>query len=205
MENIKIVIAEDQTMLLDALTTILELEDRFEVVQSCSDGAEVLDFLELNANQKVDIVLTDIEMPNVSGLELAFQLNQKKNYPKVIILTTFSRSGYLRRAMDAGVKGYLLKDSPSKHLIETIKKVHSGEIVISPELMVNSWMEKDPLSDKERKALRLSMDGFSTEEIAKSLFLSQGTVRNYLSSALNKLNAKNRIEAARIAHRNGWL
>jgi two-component system response regulator DesR len=107
--------------------------------------------------------------------------------------------------MDSGVKGYLLKDSPSQDLILAIQKVYQGGTAIAPELMVESWMEKDPLSDKERHALRLAKDGLSTEEIAQKLFLSTGTVRNYLSSASCKLNAKNRIEAARIAHQNGWL
>jgi two-component system response regulator DesR len=107
--------------------------------------------------------------------------------------------------MDSGVKGYLLKDSPSQDLIDAIQKVHQGGTAIAPELMVESWMEKDPLSDKERHALRLAKDGLATEDIAKKLFLSTGTVRNYLSSASSKLNAKNRIEAARIAHQNGWL
>jgi two-component system response regulator DesR len=153
----------------------------------------------------VDIVLTDIEMPDITGLELAQKLFESKVPCKTIILTTFARSGYLRRAMDSGVKGYLLKDSPSQDLIDAIQKVHQGGIAIAPELMVESWMEKDPLSDKERHALRLAKDGLSTEDIAKKLFLSTGTVRNYLSSASSKLNAKNRIEAARIAHQNGWL
>jgi two-component system response regulator DesR len=202
---IHILIAEDQTMLLNALSTLLDLEDNLRVVQSCSNGREALEYIQADEAQKVDIVLTDIEMPDMTGLELAQKI-QKESLPvKTIILTTFARSGYLRRAMDSGVKGYLLKDSPSRDLIEAIQKVHQGGIAIAPELMVESWMERDPLSDKERQALRLAKEGFSTEEIAEKLFLSAGTVRNYLSSASSKLNAKNRIEAARIAHQNGWL
>jgi two-component system response regulator DesR len=202
---IHILIAEDQTMLLNALSTLLDLEDNLRVVQSCSNGREALEYIQADEAQKVDIVLTDIEMPDMTGLELAQKI-QKESLPvKTIILTTFARSGYLRRAMDSGVKGYLLKDSPSRDLIEAIQKVHQGGVAIAPELMVESWMERDPLSDKERQALRLAKEGFSTEEIAEKLFLSAGTVRNYLSSASSKLNAKNRIEAARIAHQNGWL
>lgn len=205
MNKINVLLAEDQTMLLNALATILDLEENINVVTSCSNGKEALTFINENPAIKIDIILTDIEMPDMTGLELAHQLHQEEFTGNIIILTTFARSGYLRRAMDSGVKGYLLKDSPSQELIDAIAKVHQGERVIAPELMVNSWMEQDPLSEKERQALRLAKDGLSTDDIAKTLFLSSGTVRNYLSSAASKLNAKNRIEAARIAHQNGWL
>ncbi|WP_339719718.1 response regulator transcription factor [uncultured Paraglaciecola sp.] len=205
MKNINILLAEDQTMLLNALATILDLEDNLHVVQSCANGQQAFDYIQSPESEQVDIVLTDIEMPDMTGLELAQQLFESKAQCKTIILTTFARSGYLRRAMDSGVKGYLLKDSPSQDLIDAIQKVHQGGTAIAPELMLESWMEKDPLSDKERHALRLAKDGLSTEDIAQKLFLSTGTVRNYLSSASSKLNAKNRIEAARIAHQNGWL
>ena len=207
MSKINILIAEDQVMLLDALATILELEENFHVVARCANGVQATQYLHSPDAERVDIVLTDIEMPDLSGLELAeiIQAAKPRLDVKTIILTTFSRSGYLRRAMDVGVKGYLLKDYPSDELIRAIKKVHAGGTVIAPELMVESWMERDPLSDKERAALRLAKDGLSTEQIGEKLFLSPGTVRNYLSTAASKLNAKNRIEAARIAHQNGWL
>jgi two-component system response regulator DesR len=205
MKKINILLAEDQTMLLNALATILDLEDNLHVVQSCANGKQAFDYIQSDESERVDIVLTDIEMPDMTGLELAQKLFESKTPCKTVILTTFARSGYLRRAMDSGVKGYLLKDSPSQDLIDAIQKVHQGGTAIAPELMVESWMEKDPLSDKERHALRLAKDGLATEDIAKKLFLSTGTVRNYLSSASSKLNAKNRIEAARIAHQNGWL
>lgn len=205
MKKINILLAEDQTMLLNALATILDLEDNLHVVQSCANGKQAFEYIQSPESERVDIVLTDIEMPDMTGLELAQKLFESKTSCKTIILTTFARSGYLRRAMDSGVKGYLLKDSPSQDLINAIQKVHQGGTAIAPELMVESWMEKDPLSDKERHALRLAKEGLSTEDIAEKLFLSTGTVRNYLSSASSKLNAKNRIEAARIAHQNGWL
>jgi two-component system response regulator DesR len=205
MACINILIAEDQTMLLDALATILELEDNFHIVARCANGKQALTYLMAQGSERVDVVLTDIEMPDLTGLELAQTIFDSKLAIKTIILTTFARSGYLRRAMDAGVKGYLLKDSPSDELIKAIQKVYDGGTAIAPELMVESWMEKDPLSDKERAALRLAKDGLSTEQISEKLFLSPGTVRNYLSSAASKLNAKNRVEAARIAHQNGWL
>lgn len=205
MNKINILVAEDQTMLLQALATILELEDNLHVVQSCTNGKQAFEYIQAEDSERVDIVLTDIEMPEMTGLELAQKLFKAKVPCKTIVLTTFARSGYLRRAMDCGVKGYLLKDSPSQDLIDAIQKVHNGGTAIAPELMVESWMEKDPLSDKERCALRLVKEGLSTDDIAKMLFLSAGTVRNYLSSASSKLNAKNRVEAARIAHQNGWL
>lgn len=205
MQKIKLLLVEDQTMLLNALATILDLEDNLEVVGSCANGKLALDFITSKDTPDIDLLLTDIEMPEMSGLELAQRVHDKNLAVKIIVLTTFARSGYLRRAMDCGVKGYLLKDSPSQDLIDAIQKVYSGGTAIAPELMVESWMEKDPLSDKERNALRLAKDGLSTEQIAEKLFLSAGTVRNYLSSASAKLNAKNRIDAARIAHQNGWL
>lgn len=205
MQKIKLLLVEDQTMLLNALATILDLEDNLEVVGSCANGKQALEFILNSETPKVDLLLTDIEMPEMTGLELAQQIHNNNLPIKMVILTTFARSGYLRRAMDAGVKGYLLKDSPSKDLIVAIQKVFAGGTAIAPELMVESWMERDPLSDKERQALRLAKEGLTTEQISEKLFLSAGTVRNYLSSASAKLNAKNRIEAARIAHQNGWL
>jgi len=199
---IKLLIAEDQQMLLTTLSSLLDLETDIEVIHQSSDGKDALDFISSNKNS-VDIVITDIEMPLLTGIELA-QAIQPTNI-KTIILTTFARSGYLRRALDAGVKGYLLKDSPSDDLLFAIRKINKGGRVIAPELAQNAWMDQDPLTNNERKALKLAGNGKTTEQIAEILFLSSGTVRNYLSSASGKLNARNRIEAARIAHQNGWL
>lgn len=201
----RLLVAEDQAMLLGALASLLDLEEDIEVVHRAHDGQDALDFLLDDDTPAIDIVVTDIEMPRMTGIELAQKIKQKQLHCKVIILTTFSRSGYLRRAMDSGVRGYLLKDSPSDELLVAIKKVANGGRAIAPELMQEAWVELDPLTDKERQALRLAKNGDSTEQIAAKLHLSAGTVRNYLSSAASKLNAKNRIEAARIAHQNGWL
>ena len=201
---IRVVIAEDQGMILGALAALLELEDDIEVLFKASDGQEALEYIQRNQTQ-ADILITDIEMPNLTGLDLAQHIKEKKMDVRTIILTTFSRSGYLRRAMDSGVKGYLLKDSPSEELVVAIRKVATGGKVVAPELMADAWMEQDPLTEKERQALRLAKEGDTTEQIAAKLHLSAGTVRNYLSSAASKLDAKNRIEAARIAHQNGWL
>jgi two-component system response regulator DesR len=202
---IKILIAEDQGMLLGAMTALLDLEDDMQVIHQAKDGQNALDFLTDTEQSAIDIVITDIEMPRMTGIELAQQIKLAKLPIKTIILTTFSRAGYLRRAMDAGVKGYLLKDAPSDDLIDAIRKIQSGGKSIAAELVGDSWMEMDPLTDKERQALRLAKDGLSTEKIGEKLHLSAGTVRNYLSSASSKLDTKNRVEAARIAHQKGWL
>lgn len=198
---IRLLIAEDQAMLLTTLSALLDLEADITVVHQSPNGQDALNYI--NQHNDIDMLITDIEMPEITGLELA-QSVQKKNI-KTIILTTFSRAGYLRRAMDAGVKGYLLKDSPSSELLTAIRKIANGGRCIAPELMQDAWMEQDPLTDKERQALNLARIGKTTEQIAQILHLSAGTIRNYLSSASSKLNAKNRIEAARIAHQNGWL
>ena len=176
IELISIVIAEDQGMILGALAALLDLEDDIEVLFKASDGQQALEFIENNQAQ-TDILITDIEMPNLTGLDLAQHIQEKKLKVRTIILTTFSRSGYLRRAMDSGVKGYLLKDSPSDELIVAIRKVASGGKVVAPELMADAWMEQDPLTDKERQALRLAKEGETTEQIASKLHLSAGTVR----------------------------
>jgi two-component system response regulator DesR len=202
---INLLIAEDQAMLLTTLATLLDLEDDICVVHQSKDGQDALEFINQTDRPSIDILISDIEMPRMTGIELIQTIKDQGLSIKPIILTTFSRAGYLRRAMDAGVKGYLLKDSPSDELLSAIRKIAEGGKVIAPELLQDAWMEMDPLTDKERKALRLAKSGASTEEIAETLHLSAGTVRNYLSSACNKLDAKNRVEAARIAHQNGWL
>ena len=199
---IKILIAEDQSMVLGALSALLDMEEDFQVVEKAKDGKDALVKSQQHA---IDIILTDIEMPCMTGIELAQEL-QRINHPaKVMILTTFARSGYLRRAMDAGVKGYLLKDAPSDSLADAVRKIHVGKVIVAPELVTEAWAADDPLSDNERKVLRFSLEGHSTKEIADLIFLSAGTVRNYLSEATSKLGAKNRIEAARIAKQKGWL
>ena len=199
---IKILIAEDQSMVLGALSALLDLEDDLEVIAKADNGKKAL---EMSLQCQADIILTDIEMPEMTGIELA-QMLQKNNYPaKVMILTTFARGGYLRRAMDAGVKGYLLKDAPSDSLADAIRKIHKGKIIVAPELITEAWADDDPLTEKERKVLRLAAEGKTTEEIAGIIHLSSGTVRNYLSEASSKLGAKNRVDAARIAKQKGWL
>ncbi len=199
---IRVLIVEDQTMLRSALSALLALEDDIDVVGSAADG---LEGIKLTRDLKPDIVISDIEMPRKTGLELADWIKQKKLATRVIIVTTFARAGYLRRALDAGVSGYLLKDSPGDILPNAIRTVHQGGRTIDPDLAAQAWSESDPLTDRERQALRLSADGLTNAQIAAELNLNDGTIRNYISEAISKLGANNRIDAARIARDKGWL
>jgi len=198
---INILLAEDQAMVRGALAALLGMEPNFAITQA-EDGDQALLLLR---QQTFDVLLTDIEMPGRSGLELAQWLQQRQSPTKVIIITTFSRSGYIRRAIDMGVNGFLLKDAPSDELIQALYKIMEGKRVIDGELALMALDERDPLNDKERRALRLASEGKTTSEIAGILCLSDGTVRNYLSDAIAKLNAVNRVDAARIARQKGWI
>ncbi|MCS4306325.1 two-component system response regulator DesR [Rheinheimera pacifica] len=196
-----ILLAEDQAMIRTALASLLRLEAGFQVTEA-TDGNTALALLR---QQTFDLLLSDIEMPGLTGIELAQHIQQHKLATKVVIITTFGRAGYVKRAIDAGVGGFLLKDAPVEQLVQAIQQVMAGKRVIDSELLLNSLGEQDPLSDKERKALRLAADGQSTSEIAAALYIAEGTARNYLSEAISKLNAANRIDAARIARQKGWL
>ncbi len=200
---IRVLLAEDQTMLRGALAALLDLEPDIAVIAQATNGREAL---RLAREHTPDVVVTDIEMPERSGLELASDLNLAESKARVIILTTFARPGYLRRALDAGARGYLLKDRPVRELAEAIRHVHAGQRAVDPTLAAEVWnVEEDPLSDRERQILRRAGDGRSSAEIAAELHLSEGTVRNYLSETIAKLGATNRIDAARIARTRGWL
>jgi two-component system, NarL family, response regulator DesR len=199
---IRVLLAEDQSMVLGALAALLELEPDIEVVARARDGGEAL---RLVAETSPDVVLTDIEMPGMGGLELAVELRRRANPARVVIVTTFARSGFLQRALAAGAAGYLLKDSPAERLADAVRRVHAGLRAIDPELATAAWDELDPLTERERQVLRLAGEGMSTAGVAAELHLSEGTVRNYLSEAIGKLGAANRVEAARIARGKGWL
>jgi two-component system response regulator DesR len=199
---IRVVVAEDQSMVLGALAALLEIEPEIEVVGKARDGHEALELVE---QHRPDVLLTDIEMPRMTGLELAAEVARRRLSTRVIILTTFARGGYLRRALDAGASGYLLKDSPAEELANAVRRVHQGGRAIDSELAREAWTERDPLNDRERQVLRLAAEGTATGAIAASLGLSEGTVRNYLSDAISKLGASNRVEAARTARTKGWL
>jgi len=198
----KVIIAEDQRMLLGALSSLLDLEDDIEVIGQAENGSQALQMI---IQLEPDICIMDIEMPNMTGLDVAERLKEMKHPCRVVILTTFSRSGYFQRAMRAGVHGFLLKDSPVDDLAEALRKVHQGGKAVSPELSLSFWEAENPLTEREKEILRLVGQGQSANEIAKELFLSNGTVRNYISEILQKLDAKNRIDALAIAEKNGWL
>ena len=200
--SLRVVIAEDQSMVLGALAALLEIERDVKVVGQARNGKEAL---RITLQQKPDVLITDIEMPEMSGLEVAADLKQRGVSTRVIILTTFARPGYLRRALQAGASGYLLKDAPAAILADAVRRVSAGQRVIDPELASEAWSEEDPLSDRERQVLRMAADGATSGDIASELRLSEGTVRNYLSEAISKLGASNRVEAARIARVKGWL
>ena len=200
---IRILIAEDQALVRGALAALLRLESDFDVVALAADGKEALALCKQLAP---DIVLTDIEMPHMTGLELATCLGEAGAPSRVVIVTTFGRSGYLRRALAAGVRGYLLKDAPADTLAAAIRSVHGGGRAVAPELALEGWGgTQDPLSERERQVLRLAGEGRSSADIARQVHLSEGTVRNYLSEAISKLGAANRVEAYRLARDAGWL
>jgi two-component system response regulator DesR len=199
---IRVLIAEDQAMVAGALAALLGNQPDIDVVATAHDGREALTAVR---TLKPDVLLTDIEMPGLSGLELAAAVRLEAVPPRVVILTTFARQGYLRRALEAGVVGYLLKDSPSSRLADAIRRVHGGSRVIDGDLASDAWGDTDPLSDRERQVLRLAGEGRSGAEIAAELHLSEGTVRNYLSDAISKTGGQNRVDAARIARDKGWL
>lgn len=196
-----ILLAEDQAMVRTALASLLRLEANMQVTEAV-DGNAALQQLKQHS---FDMLLTDIEMPGASGIELAQYVQQQKLATKVVIITTFGRAGYVKRAMDAGVGGFLLKDAPVEQLVQAMQQVMTGKKVVDSELLLNSLGEQDPLTEKERQALRLAAEGKSTGEIASALYIAEGTVRNYLSEAISKLNAANRIDAARLARQKGWL
>ena len=199
---IKILVVEDQALVRGAISSLLALEDDIEIVGQAENGKVALAMLK---DINVDFILSDIEMPVMSGLELAEMVHTDFKEIEMLIMTTFSKSGYIKRAMELGVKAFILKESPTEYLVNAIKKVKNGQRVIDPELALMALDDNDPLSNKERKAIKLAGDGLTTSEISQTLFLSEGTVRNYLSEAISKLNAVNRIDAARIAKQKGWI
>ncbi|GKW46273.1 response regulator transcription factor [Planococcus sp. NCCP-2050] len=197
---IRIVLAEDQRMMLGALGSLLDLEEDLEVVGKASNGEEAIALVE---QHQPDIVIMDIEMPLKSGLDAAEAL---KDHPcKIIILTTFARSGYFERARKAGVSGYLLKDSPSEDLATSIRTIMDGRRIYAPELVDLAYSDENPLTEREKQVMELIAEGKSTKDIAKELFITSGTVRNYISTILDKLEVGNRIEAISRFKEKGWF
>ena len=199
---IRIVLAEDQSMVRGALAALLGLEPDIAVLEAVGDGETAWRAIE---RHRPDILVTDIEMPGLTGLELAQRIARQELATRVVIVTTFGRAGYLRRAMEAGVGGYLLKDAPAEQLAAALRTVQAGGKVVDPQLAVATWTELDPLSERERQVLRLAGEGLTSGDIASRLGLSHGTVRNYLSECISKLAVTNRVEAYRLARQKGWL
>ncbi|MFC4023405.1 response regulator [Oceanobacillus longus] len=197
---IRIVIAEDQRLLLGALGALLDMEEDMEVVGQARNGQEVLRLVE---QYKPDICIMDIEMPVMTGLDAAEAL--KDSSCKVIVLTTFARSGYFERARKANVNGYLLKDSPSEELADSIRVILDGRKVYAPELIDMAYSEENPLTEREEEVIKLIADGKNTKEIASQLYLTNGTVRNYVSTIMDKLHVGNRIEAISKLKEKGWF
>ncbi|WP_295364648.1 response regulator transcription factor [Arenimonas sp.] len=199
---IRLVLAEDQAMVRGALAALLGLEPDLQVLAQAGDGDAAWEAVE---RLRPDLLVTDIEMPGQTGLDLALKVQAAGLPTRVVVLTTFARAGYLRRALEAGVRGYLLKDAPAARLAQALRQVHAGGRAIDPQLAVAAWGEDDPLTERERQVLRLAGEGVKTADIAARLNLGPGTVRNYLSEAIGKLGAENRIEAYRTARAKGWL
>ncbi|MFC0525992.1 response regulator [Pontibacillus salicampi] len=197
---IRIVIAEDQRMLLGALGTLLDLEEDMEVVGQATNGEEACTLVH---QYQPDVCIMDIEMPLKSGLDAAEEL---KDTPcKIIILTTFARAGYFERAQKAGVSGYLLKDSPIEDLATSIKKIMDGQRIFAPELIDLAYGHENPLTDREKQVIQLMSEGKNTKDISKELYITPGTVRNYISVILDKLEVGNRIEAISRFKEKGWF
>jgi len=200
---IRLLLAEDQSMVREALAALLGLDPDFEVVAQVARGDEVLTAARAH---EVDVALLDIEMPGKTGIEAARELHAEFPAVKIVILTTFGRPGYLRTAMESGADAFLVKDAPAAQLAEAVRKVLAGERVIDPGLAAAALAEgANPLTDREREVLRSAADGATNAELAARLHLSQGTVRNYLSTAIQKLAVRNRAEAVRTAREKGWL
>ncbi len=200
---IRVLLAEDQGTVRDALAILLGLQPDIEIVATLARGDEVVGAA---MAARPDVALLDIEMPGLNGLEAAAQLRDRLPACKVLILTTFGRPGYLRRAMASGVVGFLVKEAPAAQLAVAIRRAMAGERIVDPGLAAAALSEGDsPLTEREREVLAATASGQSIAEIARALYLSEGTVRNYLSEAIGKLGAQNRVDAARIAEQRGWL
>jgi two-component system response regulator DesR len=201
--SVRVLLAEDQAMMRGALSALLSMEEDIEIVAEASRADEVVPAA---LDTFPDVALLDIEMPGGDGLSAAARLKERLPACRVVILTTFGRAGYLKRAMEAGAVGFLLKDAPAAELASAIRRVMGGERVVDPGLAASALSEGgNPLTDRERDVLAASADGATIGDVAAELYLSEGTVRNYLSTAIKKLGARNRVEAARLAERKGWL
>lgn len=201
--TIRILVADDQALVRGAIAMMLDLEDDIEVVAQASNGREAIDAV---ARGEVDVVLVDVEMPVMDGITAAAHIHREHPAVKILMVTTFGRPGYLRRAMEAGASGFVVKDAPSDSLASAVRKVMDGQRVVDPDLAAESLAaSNNPLTERERDVLRAASAGGTTADVAHALFLSPGTVRNHLSSAIRKTGARTRAQATQIARDNGWL
>lgn len=201
--TIRILVADDQALVRGAIAMMLDLEDDIEVVAQASNGREAIDAV---ARGEVDVVLVDVEMPVMDGITAAAHIHREHPAVKILMVTTFGRPGYLRRAMEAGASGFVVKDAPSDSLASAVRKVMDGQRVVDPDLAAESLAaSNNPLTKRERDVLRAASAGGTTADVAHALFLSPGTVRNHLSSAIRKTGARTRAQATQIARDNGWL
>lgn len=200
---IRLLLADDQALVRGALAALLDLEPDLEVVAQVGRGDEVLDAAREHA---ADVALLDVEMPGLDGIAAAAALRRELPGCRSLVVTTFGRPGYLRRALDAGASGFVVKDTPAEQLADAVRRVHAGLRAVDPELAVASLtVGASPLTERERHVLALAADGGTVAQVAAEAFLSEGTVRNYLSAAMGKTGARTRAEAVRIAQDNGWL
>ena len=198
----KLLIAEDQSMLRDAMATLLSMEDSIESVLQAKDGKEAIDLISTN---DIDVAILDVEMPEATGLDVLEYIRNNNIHCKVVIVTTFKRMGYFERAIKNNVDAYVLKDRSIDELMKTINNVLAGNKEYSPELMENIFNSHNPLTNQEKIILLKIKEGLPNKEIANKLFLSEGTIRNYISNILTKLNCKNRTEAVKKSTEEGWL
>jgi two-component system response regulator DesR len=201
--SIRLLIADDQALVRGALAALLDLEPDLEVVSEVGRGDEVV---EAARTTKPDVALLDVEMPGLDGIEAATALRSAVPGVRVLMVTTFGRPGYLRRAMEAGAAGFVVKDTPAAQLADAVRRVHQGLRVVDPSLAAETLVAgTSPLTGRESDVLRAAREGGTVADIARELVLSEGTVRNHLSAAIGKTGARTRAEAARIALDNGWL
>jgi two-component system response regulator DesR len=200
---IRLLLADDQALVRGAMAALLDMEPDLTVVAEVGRGDEVLAAVRDHA---VDVALLDVEMPGLDGVAAARQVHQSAPGCRVLMVTTFGRAGYLRQAMAAGASGFIVKDTPARQLADAVRRVHGGLRVVDPALAAQSLAQGDsPLTDREADVLRSARDGGTVADIARDLHLSEGTVRNHLSSAIGKTGARTRAEAVRLAVDNGWL